>query len=106
MSRLRRETLADHPTPPSTPLEALAHALAIYASFPDEKVLITCTTCIYPGTPWTGLRLGDLRQLLADHADAIAENVRAMDDGVIHMSGRRVTDVDLVADFIKKGAHG
>jgi hypothetical protein len=77
MNRLQRETLSAHPTPPSTPLEALAHVLAIYADEPDEMVVMTATTRIYPEAPWTGLRLGDLRRVLDDHAHQLAEQIRA-----------------------------
>ncbi|MFI7096412.1 hypothetical protein [Streptomyces lydicus] len=76
MNRMQRETLAAHPTPPATPLEALAHVLAIFADEPDEKVVMTATTRIYPEAPWTGLRLGDLRRLLDDHAHELAEKIR------------------------------
>ncbi|WP_030962656.1 hypothetical protein [Streptomyces sp. NRRL S-378] len=34
------------------------------------------------------------------HAHELAEHIRAMDAGVIRMAGRRVTDVDLIADLI------
>ena len=77
MNQLRRETLAAHPTPPSTPLEALAHVLAIYEDQPDEQVVLMATINIYPEAPWTGLRLGDLRALLNAHAHELAEKIRA-----------------------------
>ncbi|MGW1268179.1 hypothetical protein [Streptomyces sp. NPDC002491] len=76
MNRLQRETLAAHPNPPTTPLEALAHVLAIFEGEPDEMVVITATTRIYPDAPWTGLRLGDLRRVLDDHAHELAEQIR------------------------------
>ncbi|MFF9525384.1 hypothetical protein ACF1DV_25895 [Streptomyces achromogenes] len=81
MIRLQRETLAAHPTPPATPLEALAHVLAVFTDEPDEMVVITATTRIYPEAPWTGLRLGDLRRVLDDHAHALAERIRAWEHG-------------------------
>ncbi|MER6485721.1 hypothetical protein ABT264_19460 [Streptomyces virginiae] len=33
-------------------------------------------------------------------AHELAEKIRAMDAGVIRMAGRRVTDVDVIADLI------
>ncbi|MFD4234285.1 hypothetical protein [Streptomyces sp. NPDC058542] len=38
--------------------------------------------------------------ILAKHAHELAEQIRNMDAGVIHMSGRRVSDIDVVADLI------
>jgi hypothetical protein len=72
---MQRETLAKHPTPPTTPLEALAHVLAVYEDAADDMRVISATTNIYPGVPWTGLRLGDLRRVLDDHADYLAEKL-------------------------------
>ncbi|WP_228973419.1 hypothetical protein [Streptomyces sp. DH12] len=77
MSRLQRESLAKYPTPPTTPLEALAHVLAIYEDSPDDMVILTATRNIYPEAPFTGLRLGDLRRLLDDHAHELAEKIRS-----------------------------
>lgn len=77
MNSLRRETLAKHPVPPTTPLEALVHVLAVYEELPDDRVVIDATRNIYPKAPWTGLRLGDLRSLLRDHAHELAEKQRA-----------------------------
>ncbi|MFB7063709.1 hypothetical protein [Streptomyces sp. NPDC056300] len=96
MNRLQRETLATHPTPPETPLEALAHVLGIYGDQPDDMVVITATTGIYLEAHWTGLRLGDLRCLLDDHAHELAEKIRNVDQGL--MVGYR--DRDVLADLI------
>ncbi|MFD9205948.1 hypothetical protein ACFVZM_06670 [Streptomyces sioyaensis] len=38
--------------------------------------------------------------MLREHARQLAEKVRAMDVGVVYMAGRRVTDVDLIADLV------
>ncbi|MGW1828846.1 hypothetical protein ACWCO0_09610 [Streptomyces tubercidicus] len=106
MNRLQRETLAAHPTPPETPLEALAHVLAIYADEPDEMAVLTATTMIYPAAPWTGLRLGDLRRMLDDHAHELAEKIRAeLPERVEKLSGpwaeiRTVSTAQRAADLI------
>ncbi|MFD4858471.1 hypothetical protein [Streptomyces atratus] len=42
----------------------------------------------------------EVRTAMNNFIFELAEEVRAMEDGVIRMAGRRVTDVDLVADFI------
>lgn len=75
-----RDTVAAHPSPPTTPLEALAHVLAIFEDSPDEMVIVSATTNVYPEAPWTGLRLGDLRRLLPDHAHELAEKQRRIAD--------------------------
>ncbi|MFG2292033.1 hypothetical protein [Streptomyces sp. NPDC048603] len=76
MNPMQRGTLAAHPNPPTSALESLAHVLAIYDDSPDERVVITATTGIYPEAPWTGLRMGDLRRLLDEHAHELAERQR------------------------------
>lgn len=48
---------------------------------------------------------GELERLQAsglvdDFAHELAEQIRGMDAGVIRMAGRRVSDVDVVADLI------
>lgn len=63
MNELVRETLAQWPVPPASPVEALGHVLDIYEDAPDERVVIQATSNIYPEAPWTGLRLGDLRSI-------------------------------------------
>jgi hypothetical protein len=40
-------------------------------------------------------------EALTEQACGLSDVVRAMDRGVIRMSGRRVTDVDLIADVIR-----
>ncbi|HLL34196.1 MAG TPA: hypothetical protein VK545_09955 [Streptomyces sp.] len=99
MNRFQRETLAKHPTPPTTPLDALAHCLAIFADEPDEMVVLTATTRVYPEAPWTGLRLGDLRRMLDDHAHALAERIR--DEAWPHERDGRENDlIYKIADLI------
>ncbi len=39
-------------------------------------------------------------EVLAEGAHELADVVRSMDRGVVRMSGRRVTDVALIADLI------
>ncbi|WP_405620278.1 hypothetical protein [Streptomyces sp. NBC_00076] len=39
-------------------------------------------------------------EALKEHAHELADSVRSLDRGVIRMAGRRVTDVDLIADMI------
>jgi hypothetical protein len=63
MDRIARETAERLGPAPTTPAEALAHVLAVYADEPDEMVVMRATSGIYPDAPWTGLRLGDLRAL-------------------------------------------
>jgi hypothetical protein len=99
MNDLQRRTLAAHPTPPETPLEALAHILAIFADEPDEMVVITATTRIYPEAPWTGLRLGDLRRVLDDHAHALAEKIRNS-DRLRDYTDDHMSDCNMAADEI------
>lgn len=76
MNPLQRETLAAHPTPPTTPMEALAHVLAIYEDEPDERYVIVATRNVYGPHHVTGLTFGDLRRLLDDHAHELAEKLR------------------------------
>ncbi|MFE3144765.1 hypothetical protein [Streptomyces scopuliridis] len=54
----------------------MTHVLGIFEDSPDEMPVIAATTGIYPEAPWTGLRMGDLRRLLGDHAHALAEQIR------------------------------
>ena len=63
--RTHREAVEEYGEPPTNPVEALNHVLAVYADQPDERVFVTATTNVYLDDPWTGLRLGDLRALAA-----------------------------------------
>ncbi|OSC76506.1 hypothetical protein B5180_01750 [Streptomyces sp. BF-3] len=42
----------------------------------------------------------EVQELYDAVAHELAEKIRNMDAGVIHMSGRRVSDIDVVADLI------
>ncbi|MFB7063708.1 hypothetical protein [Streptomyces sp. NPDC056300] len=52
------------------------------------------------GLAFTWDQLEALNGVLRAHAHELAEQIRSMDAGVIHMSGRRVSDIDVVADLI------
>lgn len=67
MIRRTRETYAfidKHPEP-STPIEALAHVVAVYHDEVDARLMVQATQNIYGDGITTGLTMGDLRALLA-----------------------------------------
>ncbi|WP_328742932.1 hypothetical protein OG436_29515 [Streptomyces caniferus] len=49
---------------------------------------------------WLKLCAAALVEIQAETSRRNARKIRAMDEGVVHMSGRRVSDVDLIADLI------
>jgi hypothetical protein len=62
------ELLTVWPEPPASPMEALEHTLHVHRSEPDDWMVVTATSGIYPvSSPShparTGLTLGDLRAL-------------------------------------------
>lgn len=65
MDRIRRNALAQYGDAPTTPVEALAHVLAVYDGEPDDRLMIQATSGIYGNGIRTGLTLGDLRALAA-----------------------------------------
>ncbi len=67
MIRRTRETYAfidAHPQP-TTPEEALAHVIAVYADEDDARVMVQATHNVYDDGVTTGLTMGDLRALAA-----------------------------------------
>jgi hypothetical protein len=50
----------------------------------------------------SGLELERLQAsgLVDDFAHELAKKIRGMEDGVVRMAGRRVSDIDVVADLI------
>src|SRR5690349_16659989 len=64
MNRHRRETAEKYGPKPTTPTEALAHVVAVFADQPAHQLAITATDGIYDTT--TGLTYGDLRSLHAE----------------------------------------
>lgn len=51
------------PQPPATMLERLRHVLDIWADFPDDHIIVMGTAEVYGPGVWTGLTMGDLRNL-------------------------------------------
>jgi hypothetical protein len=84
MDRYRREVIDQYGPAPKTPAEALAHALAVYADDPDDRMVTEATNGIYGDGIRTGITLGDLRALQAEllRLRAAAEDVSGIyDDG-------------------------
>ncbi|MFE5093241.1 hypothetical protein ACFRCI_23490 [Streptomyces sp. NPDC056638] len=52
------------------------------------------------GLAFTWDQLERINDILHAHAHELAEQIRSMDAGVIRMSGRRVSDIEVVADLI------
>ncbi|WP_329142904.1 hypothetical protein OIU91_04425 [Streptomyces sp. NBC_01456] len=65
MNQIRREAMEQYGDAPATPVEALAHVLAVYADEPDGCLMIEATNNIYGQGVRTGLTMGDLRALAA-----------------------------------------
>ncbi|MFD5504614.1 hypothetical protein ACFWJS_33725 [Streptomyces sp. NPDC127061] len=52
------------------------------------------------GLAFTWDQLEALNGILHAHAHELAQKIRSMDAGVIRMAGRRVSDIDVLADLI------
>lgn len=49
---------------PTSPLEALAHVVALFGDTDDSRMMVQATYSVYSDGVITGLRMGDLRELL------------------------------------------
>lgn len=65
MRKRQAETIAKLGPAPTTPAEALAHVVKVYADTPDETTMIMATSNVYGDRVRTGLTMGDLRALNA-----------------------------------------
>lgn len=65
IDRVRRNAIDEYGATPATPAEALAHVLTVYASEPDDRLMVQATSNIYGDGVVTGLTMGDLRALAA-----------------------------------------
>lgn len=63
IEQVRRDAIEKYGPAPTTPAEALAHVLAIYADDADDREVINATSNIYGPGVRTGLTMGDLRAL-------------------------------------------
>lgn len=57
--------LAQWPTQPTTPVDALRHTIDVYADEPDHGMAVVATNGVYGRSVRTGLTWGDLRALAA-----------------------------------------
>lgn len=65
MRQHRAEAVAKLGPAPTTPAEALAHVVKVYADSADEALVIMATSNVYGDGVRTGLTMGDLRALNA-----------------------------------------
>lgn len=65
MKQNQAEAIAKLGPAPTTPAEALAHVVKVYADTPDETTMIMATSNVYGDGVRTGLLMGDLRALNA-----------------------------------------
>lgn len=97
MSQLKRDTLARCPEPPTTPVEALDHVLALSEDASGDRVVMEGTSNIYGKGVRTGLTLDDLRrvksELLREAASAVTAETHGMDPSV-KLLHRMADDVD------------
>lgn len=76
--RIAREAAEQYGPAPTTPVEALAHVIAVWDGEPDDRMVLDATSNVYGRGVRTGLTLGDVRALgsLAD----LARWIVALDD--------------------------
>ncbi|MDQ1041524.1 hypothetical protein QFZ75_008026 [Streptomyces sp. V3I8] len=80
-------------TVPATPAEALAEVLTMYADAPDDRIMIESTIGIHGPGVRTGLTMGDLRALAAQHTPAtFAPTLRT--EGAFHLVARVTVHAD------------
>lgn len=63
MDSYARDAAKTYGPQPTTPADALAHVLRVFAQQPDDAMVITVTDSIYGDGIRTGLTFGDLRAI-------------------------------------------
>lgn len=65
MKKNHADRVAELGPVPTTPAEALAHVVKVYADTPDDREMVMATSNVYGDRVRTGLTMGDLRALNA-----------------------------------------